>query len=120
MIFELRFLIGEKVTAARSQESALKACGVQVRRWTKMNRSKQRGVGNGVTEHWRDGRKRIGYFHIATGFSRLFPHDLTQVVDFPHLAMVRLFWGRPVIVFATEGARMGKRKTRIAQINANS
>jgi hypothetical protein len=26
-----------------------------------------------------------------TGFSRLFPHESTQVVDFPHLAMVRHF-----------------------------
>jgi len=32
------------------------------------------------------------FSHLETGFSRFFPHKSTQVVDFPHLAMVRLFW----------------------------
>ena len=36
--------------------------------------------------------KWIGFSHFETAFSHLFPHKSTQVVDFPHLAHVRLFW----------------------------
>ena len=35
--------------------------------------------------------KQTGFSHFATGFSHLFPDDSMQVVDFPHLACVRLF-----------------------------
>ena len=36
--------------------------------------------------------KWCSFSHLETAFSHLFPHKSTQVVDFPHLAMVRLFW----------------------------
>jgi hypothetical protein len=36
-------------------------------------------------------RKRTGFAHIAPASTRLGPDNSTQVVDFPHLAMVRLF-----------------------------
>ena len=37
--------------------------------------------------------KWTGFSHFETALTRLFQHDSTQVVDFPHLAHVRLFWG---------------------------
>jgi hypothetical protein len=36
--------------------------------------------------------KRTGFSHFQTASTRLFPRDSTQVVDFPHLVMVGLFW----------------------------
>ena len=36
--------------------------------------------------------KRTGFSHLETGFSRLFPDESMQVVDFPRIAYVRLFW----------------------------
>jgi len=38
-------------------------------------------------------RLATGFSHFETPLTRLFPHKSTQVVDFPRLAMVRLFWG---------------------------
>jgi len=38
--------------------------------------------------------KWTGFSHLKTALTRLFPPDLTQVVDFPHKATVRLFWER--------------------------
>ena len=35
--------------------------------------------------------KWCSFSHVAAASTRLFPHNSTQVVDFPHLAMVRLF-----------------------------
>jgi len=37
--------------------------------------------------------KWTGFSHFETALTRLFQHDSTQVVDFPHLAHVRLFLG---------------------------
>lgn len=37
--------------------------------------------------------KRTGCYRVITGSNRLFPHISTQVVDFPHLGIVRVFWG---------------------------
>ncbi len=55
--------------------------------------------------------KATDFDRLATALTRLFPHDSTQVVDFPHLAVVRRFWDGPEIGFGhgwnTEGARMG-------------
>ncbi len=42
--------------------------------------------------------KWCSFSHLGTVLTRLFPRFSTQVVDFPHLAMVRLF---------SEGARIG-------------
>jgi hypothetical protein len=36
--------------------------------------------------------KRTGLAHIAPAFSHLGPDESLQVVDFPHLTHVRLFW----------------------------
>ena len=35
--------------------------------------------------------KRHSFSHLETGFSHLFPHKSTQVVDFPRLSVVRVF-----------------------------
>ncbi len=47
-------------------------------------------VGKGGREVGKAG-KLSGFSHFATGFAHLFPDDSVQVVDFPHLACVRLF-----------------------------
>src|SRR5260221_8525444 len=41
--------------------------------------------------------KRTGFAHMAPAFSHLGPDESLQVVDFPHLTHVRLFWGSPEI-----------------------
>jgi hypothetical protein len=45
---------------------------------------KRSGAGKGG---WEIG-KRCNFFHLKTALTRLFPHKSTQVVDFPHLAVV--------------------------------
>ena len=42
------------------------------------------------------------------GFSRVFPDDSTQVVDFPHLSTLRLFW-RAEITAETQRRRGGEK-----------
>jgi hypothetical protein len=42
------------------------------------------GVGKGGCEI----KKWCSFSHLKTALTRLFPHKSTQVVDFPHLAMV--------------------------------
>jgi len=37
--------------------------------------------------------KRTGFSHFETALTRLFPHDSTQVVDFPHICNVGLSHG---------------------------
>ena len=41
--------------------------------------------------------KWTGFSHFETTPTRLFPHKSTQVVDFPRICRVRLFWGSPEI-----------------------
>src|SRR5713226_7810442 len=36
--------------------------------------------------------KRTGFSHFETALTRLFPHNSTQVVDFPRMYDVRFFW----------------------------
>ena len=36
--------------------------------------------------------KWCSFSHLETALTRLFPHNSTQVVDFPHLSRVRLSW----------------------------
>src|SRR5882724_3453193 len=36
--------------------------------------------------------KRTGFSHFETALTRLFPHDSMQVVDFPRICTVRVFW----------------------------
>src|SRR6266404_9906123 len=45
------------------------------------------GKGGCEIEKWRS------FSHFETAFSHLFPHKSTQVVDFPHLSGVSIFWG---------------------------
>jgi len=52
------------------------------------------GKGGQETGKW------CSFSHFETALTRLFPHNSTQVVDFPHLAVVRLFWGGPEIGFS--------------------
>ena len=40
-------------------------------------------------------RLATAFSHLWAGSTRLFPPFSTQVVDFPHICMVRLFWGCP-------------------------
>src|SRR5882724_9392011 len=72
----------------RLQESARAAGGVV--------RSGQKCVGRWVQlgKGGQEVGKRTGFSHIETALTRLFPHFSTQVVDFPCMCNVRLFWGR--------------------------
>ncbi len=42
--------------------------------------------------------KWCSFSHLETALTRLFPHNSTQVVDFPRMYDVRLFWGGPEMV----------------------
>ncbi len=46
--------------------------------------------------------KWTGFSHIDLALTRLCPHKSTQLVDFPHLTQMRLFWGRLEMVLATD------------------
>ena len=50
-----------------------------------------------------------GFYRLTTRCYRLFPHKSKQVVDFPYLAHVRLFWGNPEIgkTMDTHGGKPG-------------
>jgi len=55
--------------------------------------------------------KWCSFSHLETTLTRLFQHNSTQVVDFPHLSTVRFFWGRYEMVshgWNTDKTRMGK------------
>ena len=46
--------------------------------------------------------KWCSFSHLETALTRLFPHVSTQVVDFPHICTVRLFWGSPEMLATDE------------------
>jgi len=46
--------------------------------------------------------KWCSFSHLETGLTHLFPHKSTQVVDFPHICTVRLFWGSPEMLATDE------------------
>jgi len=50
--------------------------------------------------------KAWNFYRLATGFSRVFPHKSTQVVDFPHLAMAGVFREVMKLDLATDGTRI--------------
>jgi len=52
--------------------------------------------------------KWTGFSHLATTFSHLGPDNSTQVVDFPHLSTLRLFW-RAEITAETQRRRGGEK-----------
>jgi len=47
--------------------------------------------------------KWTGFSHFETALPHLFPHDSTQVVDFPHICSVRLFQERSVTAEFRQG-----------------
>ena len=51
---------------------------------------------------WNFYRLATGFSHLETAISHLFPHKSTQVVDFPRICTVRLFWGCPEILATDE------------------
>jgi len=69
------------------------------------------GKGGCEIEKWRS------FSHLETGFSRLFPHKSTQVVDFPHLAMVRLFWEEGFHRRGAETQRQAEMGTKVGRLN---
>src|SRR6266481_2440335 len=71
-------------------ETEAVAAGLEAGEDVKNRAEKRVEVGKGGCEigKWRS------FSHLETVFSHLFPCFSTQVVDFPHLAHVRLFWGR--------------------------
>jgi hypothetical protein len=78
----------EKTLNRRERRSG--ACGGGKRRFRK-------GVFTGLSG--REVARRTGFYHLATGscgvttgFYRLGPDNSMQVVDFPHVAVVRVFW----------------------------
>jgi hypothetical protein len=65
-----------------------------------------RGVGKAAGSY----RLTTGFSHLGIAITRLFPRNSMQVVDFPRLAHVRIFWGGHEIGFsgqATLGTDMG-------------
>jgi hypothetical protein len=102
-------------------------------------RRSQPGKGGQAVRKWSD------FVRLGTGSTRLFPHNSTQVVDFPHLAHVRLFGeamkrvatdGTPVLRSSTaeggrikhgcgkdveqEGTEIGRKRTQGTQKMGNS
>jgi len=57
-------------------------------------------------------RKRTGFSHLVTTLTRLFPHNSTQVVDFPRLSAVRDF-GEAMKWIATDETHMKTPMRRI-------
>ena|SRR6266478_3025822 len=47
-----------------------------------------------LRKSWSVVGKRTGFAHLITAFTHLGPDNSTQVVDFPHLSVVRVFFGR--------------------------
>ena len=77
-----------KLTKSRIREPEAVAVARQAGEDVKNRAEKRVEVGKGGCEigKWRS------FSHLETVFSHLFPHKSMQVVDFPHLAHVRLFW----------------------------
>src|SRR5260221_7094710 len=77
--------------------------GAGGKRW--VGRWVQPGEGGQMVE------KPTGFSHLETVLTRLFPHNSTQVVDFPGMYDARLFWGGPEIAFSDQaniGTNTGK------------
>ncbi len=80
-----------KLTKSRIRELeavSLRTCAVET--WVDL------GKGGQKVEKW------CGFSHLKTAATRLFPHNSTQVVDFPRMYDVRLFWGRREILATDE------------------
>ena len=113
---ERRLAAREQCIEQRAKRSLEPISGVErelPRRGLEVGRGGKRRVGRRAS-HTIGGQgvgKWTGFSHIETALIRLFPHKSTQVVDFPHLAHVRLFWEEG---FHRRGAetqrRRGKRR----------
>jgi len=77
-----------KLTKSRIREPEAVAVARRAGEDVKNRAEKRVEVGKGGCEigKWRS------FSHLETAFSRLFPPDSTQVVDFPRMAMVSIFW----------------------------
>src|SRR5260370_41631098 len=58
------------------------------------------GMGFEVGKGGQEIGKWCSFSHLETAFSHLFPRFSTQVVDFPRICTVRLFWERARIGFS--------------------
>ena len=67
----------------------LKSDGGRKRRYASCAFTSLSGTEIGKT--WNLYRLATGFYRLWAGSTRLFPHNSTQVVDFPHLANVRIF-----------------------------
>jgi hypothetical protein len=61
--------------------------------------------------------KCCSFSHFETALSRLFPQLSTQVVDFPHLAVVRLFWEKGFHRRDAETQRQEEMGTKMGKAN---
>ena len=60
--------------------------------------------------------KWCNFSHLETGLTRLFPHKSTQVVDFPHLTHVSIFWEERFHHRDTEAQSQGKLRTKVGRL----
>src|SRR5258708_36497522 len=61
--------------------------------------------------------KWCSFSHFETALTRLFPHKSTQVVDFPHLAMVSIFWEEGFHRRGAETQRQAEMGTKVGRLN---
>ena len=59
--------------------------------------------------------KWIGFSHIESALTRLFPHKSTQVVDFPRMAMVNIFLGKQLTAEAQSQAKLGTNMVKLRE-----
>jgi len=97
--------------------------------WTDWELEWWSGVQNGVVESLSDGLAtdgtpiKHGYDRAGqmvgkwTGFAHFFPHKSTQVVDFPHLAMVSIFWEEGFHRRGAETQRQAEMGTKVGRLN---
>ena len=95
LIFDFRFLIesGEKFGVWK--QVAGPEAGVPTKTREVSSCRKRRGGRCGFTalSGWKVG-KAWNFYRLWAGSTRLFPHKSTQVVDFPLLSRLRVFWLR--------------------------
>jgi len=94
-------------------ETEAVAAGLEAGEDVKNRAEKRVEVGKGGCEigKWRS------FSHFETVFSHLFPCFSTQVVDFPHLAHVRLFWEEGFHRRGAETQRQAEMGTKVGRLN---
>ena len=110
LIFDFRFLIGGEEKFGTWKQAAGPEAGVPTKTREAGSCGKRRGFtalsGREIGKTRNFYRLATGFSHFETALTHLFPRFSTQVVDFPHLAMVRLFREVMNLVLATDGTRM--------------